>query len=757
MVSVSFHVADRVLPNLNDRQKDLTDVFIHLLTQETIITMKHKIFLVATIMMALMAPQEASAYDFSAVAPTGQTLYYNIIDSTVSVTYPGSAYWMAYDENNYPTGSLEIPASVSYNGITYSVTAIGDHAFTGCSTLTSVIIPISVTSINSCSFCVCTGLTSIIIPNNVITIGNEAFAGCSGLTSLTLGNSVSTIGYQAFRECSNLMEIICMGQFAPTSVYGWGCDMFYGVPSSTPIYIPCGSWASYHGEWTCFNNFIEPDNPYSLDIYTFSETMGNASITTMPTCNNNDAVIEATPNYGYHFVQWIDGNTDNPRLITLSQDTSFTAQFAKNQYTVNVTPSHAERGSVAGDSTVDYLDSITLSAMANYGYHFDHWSDGSTLNPYTIAVTQNVTLTAYFVPNQYNLTVVSTDEARGNVSGGGNYEYLSNHTISATANYGYHFIQWNDGVATSSRNITLTQDTTFIAYFAPNQYNLTVTAGEHGTANGSGTYSYGDTITIQAYPDVHYHFIKWNDNNRDNPRQYRVVEDKTLIAIFAIDTHTVNVVSNDIVKGMVETNGTEFAYGSPCTVTATAYTGYTFAGWSNGVTANPYTFAVINDVELTALFVEEGEEVYTVTVESADTTMGTVSGGGQALIGGTLTIRAIPNEGYRFLHWNDDNTDNPRVVIVTENVTYTAYFEGTTQGIHKAENNTITIYPNPTNGIVKIASDDVTRIDVYNVNGQLVKSVSKYSVVDISNLPSGVYTLRVVTVQSTFVCRVIKQ
>lgn len=704
-----------------------------------------------------MVPHSADAYDFSAVAPTGQTLYYNIIDSNVSVTYPGSAYWIAYDENNYPTGSLEIPASVSYNGITYTVTAISDYAFTGCSALTSVIIPISVTSINSCSFCVCTGITSIIIPNNVTFIGNEAFAGCSGLTSLTLGNSVSTIGYQAFRECSSLMEIICLGQFAPSSVYGWGCDMFYGVPSSTPIYIPCGSWASYHGEWSCFNIFIEPDNPYSLDIYTFSETMGNASITTMPTCNNNDAVIEATPNYGYHFVQWIDGNTDNPRLITLSQDTSFTAQFAKNQYTVNVTPSHADRGSVAGDSTVDYLDSITVTAISNYGYHFSHWSDGSILNPYTIAVTQNVTLTAYFIPNRYNLTVLSTDETRGYAYGGGNYEYLSNHFISATANYGYHFIQWNDGETNSCRNIILTQDTTFIAYFAPNQYNLTVTADEHGTTNGSGTYSYGDTIIIQAYPDVHYHFIKWNDNNRDNPRHYRVVEDKTLTATFAIDTHTVNVVSNDIVKGMVETTGTEFAYGSPCTVTATAYTGYTFAGWSNGVSANPYTFAVINDVELTALFEEETEEFFVVTVESADSTMGSVSGGGQVLSGGTLTIRAIPNEDYCFLHWNDSNTDNPRVVTVTENVTYTAYFESTTQGIREADDNTIIIYPNPTSGIVKIASDDVIRIYVYNVNGQLLKSISKGSVVDLSLLPSGIYTLRVVTVQSTFVCRVIKQ
>lgn len=738
--------------------------------------MKHIVFWIATIMMALIIPQQARAYDFSAVAPTGQTLYYNINGSNVAVTYPGSEYWMPYDGYDRPSGSLVIPPTVSHNGITYSVTSIGSSALAACNELTSVTIPISVTNIGNSAFSGCSGLSSMIIPNSVTSIGDYAFSGCTGLTVVTIGDSVNsiaagafygcvglssvTIGYSvtyigcdAFSRCYNLMEIICFCIFGPTLDY----NAFDQVPSTIPIYIPCGSTTLYQSRWLHFSIFVEPDSPYSLYVFSSDEMMGSVNITTMPTCNNNNAVIEATPNYGYHFAQWNDGNTDNPRLITLSQDTSFTAQFAKNQYTVNVTPSHAERGSVAGDSTVDYLDSITLTATANYGYHFGYWSDGSTFNPYTIAVTSNMTLTAYFIPNQYSLTVVTTDESRGNVYGGGNYEYLSNHIISATANYGYHFTQWNDGETISSRNVTLTQDTTFIAHFAPNQYILTVTAGEHGTANGSGTYSYGDTITIQAYPDVHYHFIKWNDNNRDNPRQYRVAADETLTAIFASDTHTVNVVSNDIVKGMVEATGTEFAYGSPCTVTATAYTGYTFAGWSNGVSANPYTFAVINDVELTAIFVEETEEFFSVIVESADSTMGSVSGGGQAVNGGSVTIRAIPNEGYRFLNWQDGNTENPRVVTVTSDITYTAYFESTTQGIFSVDDNKITVYPNPTSGKVIIGADDVTRIDVYNANGQPVKTIVRDSSIDISNLPSGVYTLKVETNHSTYVSRVIKK
>lgn len=79
------------------------------------------------------------------------------------------------------------------------------------------------------------------------------------------------------------------------------------------------------------------------------------------------------------------------------------------------------------------------------------------------------------------------------------------------------------------------------------------------------------------------------------------------------------------------------------------------------------------------------------------------------------------------------------------------------QGIQEVGDGKISVYPNPTSGRIKVAADDVTRIDVYNVNGQLVRTTFKESVIDISTLPSGVYTLRVETIQSTFVCRVIKQ
>lgn len=870
--------------------------------------MKHKIFLVATIMMALMVPQEVSAYDFSAVAPTGQTLYYDIVGNNVTVNRQNfySPYYSIY-----PSGSLEIPASVTYNGTTYTVTMIGFGAFDDCSGLTSVTIPNSIISIDDYAFRNCSGLSSITIPSSVTTIGDDAFYNCTGLTSLTIPNAVTSIGGYAFYNCRSLTSIVvesgntaydsrqncnaiietatntlltgCMNTIIPNTVTAIGpsafnycsglasvtipnsvtsigfaafghCNgltsvtipnsvtsigdyafqfcssltsvilpngitsisnsIFYNCSSLTAITIPNGvtsiGASAFFG---CSNltTITVPNSVTSIDNFAFCNCSGLLSITlpdsitlineaifrncsslssiiipknvtlidwqAFKNCSSLDSVYmmpSEAPSLGSEAFY----NNAPGRVFVLSgcssdsyynnpSWSSFHNYFREgiidinlylsvNDYsfgTVNVIPGPGNRN-IRCDS------SVVIQATNYYGY-FDHWSTGSTANPDTIYLVGDSTVTAYFT----GLTVTSSDNERGTAS----HLKIGDHIdkIIATANYGYHFDHWSNGSTANPDTIQFIGDSTVIAFFERNTYHLTAEANDASLGSLLMPFGdsalYQDTLMVVATPNEHYHVGSWYgmdivgiSTNKDTV-WVKMTRNSFVTCNFEINTYTVNVVSNNIIRGMVESNGTQFAYGTPCTVTATAYTGYTFAGWSNGVTANPYTFAVVCDVELTALFVADGEEVFTVTVESADPTMGTVDGGGQALSGGTLTIRAIPNEGYRFLHWNDDNTDNPRVVTVTENVTYTAYFESTTQGIHEADNNTITIYPNPTNGIVKIASDDVTRIDVYNVNGQLVKSVSKYSVIDISNLPSGVYTLRVVTVQSTFVCRVIKQ
>ena len=136
--------------------------------------------------LLLLSTLTASAYDAEV-----NDIYYNFSDTEAKVTYKDYSY------NSY-TGSIAIPATVTYNGTTYSVTSIGDNAFSGCSGLTEVTISNSVTSIGGSAFWHCSSLTSIEIPNSVTTIGSSAFSGCSGLTEVTIPNSVTSIGQNAF-------------------------------------------------------------------------------------------------------------------------------------------------------------------------------------------------------------------------------------------------------------------------------------------------------------------------------------------------------------------------------------------------------------------------------------------------------------------------------------------------------------------------------------------------------------------------------
>ena len=140
--------------------------------------------------LALMAiVQSAFAYHFSASAPSGQTLYYDIfyIDSnSVAIVYPGNNNnpWTGYSK---PTGHLIIPDSITYLGHTYAVKQISTRSFWGCDSLTSVTIPNTVQYIRSRAFWYCTGLDSITIPNSVTEIGGGTFMGCTGLQTTQLG------------------------------------------------------------------------------------------------------------------------------------------------------------------------------------------------------------------------------------------------------------------------------------------------------------------------------------------------------------------------------------------------------------------------------------------------------------------------------------------------------------------------------------------------------------------------------------------
>ena len=256
----------------------------------------------------LLCSTVATAHDFEMGG-----IFYNIQSSTaltVEVTHKGSSY---YDYSNEYSGSVNIPATVTYDGTTYSVTSIGSSAFSRCSGLTSVTIPEGVTSIGSFAFSGCTGLTSVTIPNSVTSIGSSAFNGCSSLkevhisdlvawcnvdfepdsnplyyaknlylndkkvTDLIIPDGVTAIKKYAFKGCTGLTSVTI-----PGSVTSIVTSAFSGCSGLTSITIPnsvtsIGSWA-FEG-CTGLTSITIPNSVTSIGNCAFYYCKGLTSIT----------------------------------------------------------------------------------------------------------------------------------------------------------------------------------------------------------------------------------------------------------------------------------------------------------------------------------------------------------------------------------------------------------------------------------------------------------------------------------------------
>lgn len=323
---------------------------------------------------------------------------------------------------------------------------------------------------------------------------------------------------------------------------------------------------------------------------------------------------------------------------------------------------------------------VTITATPEPDWRFSHWSGSFTGsdNPLTFTISSDVSLTANFeeIP-QYSLQVTSTGEGTVVPQSGTFYEG-DTVVITASASTGWHFENWGGSIDDSINPVTVIMDSdnNITASFSRNIYSLSVIMDGQGTATpSSGSFEYGDTVTLEATADQGWNFTGWSGdlNETSNPASIVMDSDKDITAHFKEILHSLSVSVDG--EGTVSPDSGSYSLGDTVSISATAQQGWFFTGWSGDVTGtdNPVSVVMDSSKSITAHF---AQTTYSLNVTTEGS--GRVSpDSGTFGEGDTVYLTAVGDPGWQFTGWSGDlvSTQNPAAVIMNSEKNIIAHFE----------------------------------------------------------------------------------
>ncbi|MEM4067091.1 MAG: hypothetical protein QXV17_09565, partial [Candidatus Micrarchaeaceae archaeon] len=345
------------------------------------------------------------------------------------------------------------------------------------------------------------------------------------------------------------------------------------------------------------------------------------------------ATASETPATGYHFVDWTDGVTSSTDTYVMNSPNSVGANFEINTYTITFQSSPVEGAPVTvnGNSettpysiVVDYGTTISYS----YGSSFSGGSGVRYVNPSpssgSFTVTSSTTITASYTTQYYFNVYVNSGS--GSVSGGGWYNSGSLATASETPATGYHFVDWTDGVTSSTDTYVMNSPNSVGANFGINTYAVTFQSspveGAPVTVDGnSETTPY--TIVVNYGTTVSYSYgspisggsgVQYADPSPSSG-SITVTSSTTITADYTTQYYlTMN--ANPSSEGSVSPSSGWYNAGSQVSISADAYFGYYLSSWSGTGSGsysgsnNPATITMNSPITETGSFAEEADIIY---------------------------------------------------------------------------------------------------------------------------------------------------
>jgi cyclophilin family peptidyl-prolyl cis-trans isomerase len=283
----------------------------------------------------------------------------------------------------------------------------------------------------------------------------------------------------------------------------------------------------------------------------------------------------------------------------------------------------------------------------------------------------------------YTLTILTSGNGKTSAQTG-EFAAGENVVIVATPDDGWEFDNWSgDDTSKNARLlVVMDRDKTVTATFTKIDYTLSVSVQGQGSVNpSSGTYEYGEQITLTATPADGWQFTGWSGsvNTSSNPIILTIDSNKNITAVFKIPENEYSLTVTTTGNGSVSPNSGKYDYGSLLELQATADAGWHFVRWGGNITgpvANTKTdIYLTQDTSVTALF-EKNTDKYNLSTSvrgsgKVDPTSGSYTAGTE------VTLTATPSKNYHFLRWTGDITGVEESTKITMNATrnITAVFE----------------------------------------------------------------------------------